>query len=457
MKSYPDGIAFECIDGDTLLEAALKTKLPLTHICGGKAKCSTCRIWILEGLEECPSRSEAEETLADKLGLDRHIRLACQLRPTADLAFRRLVLDETDTIIASQINRDRHTNSGELKNVAVFFSDVADFTHISENLTPYDVMYILNRYFAQVGEVIESNFGYIDKFVGDGLMAIFGVDDQEDAPLRALNAGLQSLAVVDRMKPFFKTMYDFDFDIRIGIHWGEAVIGSLGSPGHERLTAIGDVVNVASRVEASNKEAGTRFLITEALYEQVKDDVDVSDFIRVRLRGTTDRVTLYEIEKLKAGAAERLNAEKERDTKRFGGRQWSRLIAAEDIEEGERRIFEFADFDLVVVRRNGQFHAFNNACPHVNLPLFNRTSNIVDPAKLRPDESTLRGDEVICRWHQSRFDLVTGEVVSWCEALHDDGTPRGMEMLGDISKNRSNLRVFRTKVDDGVLWVSFDM
>jgi nitrite reductase/ring-hydroxylating ferredoxin subunit len=198
-------------------------------------------------------------------------------------------------------------------------------------------------------------------------------------------------------------------------------------------------------------------LITEALYRQVENDVEVSDFIRVRLRGTTDRITLYEIEKLTASAAQRLNAERERDTKRFAGRQWSRLAAAEDIAEGERRIFEFADFDLVVVRRNGQFHAFNNACPHVHLPLFNRTSNIVDPDKLRRDESTLRGDEVICRWHQSRFDLVTGEVISWCEALHDDGTPRGMEMLGDISKNRSKLRVYRTKVDEGVLWVSFDI
>lgn len=457
MKSYPDGVAFECTDSETLLEAALQAKLPLTHVCGGKAKCSTCRIWILEGLENCPTRSSLEEKLADKLGLDRHIRLACQLRPTADLAFRRLVLDETDTTITSQINRDRHTNSGELKDVAVFFSDVANFTQISENLTPYDVMYILNRYFTQVGEVIEANFGYIDKFVGDGLMAIFGIDDQADAPLRAVNSGLQSLAVVDRMKPFFKTMYDIDFDIRIGIHWGEAVIGSLGSPGHERLTAIGDVVNLASRVEASNKEAGTRLLITEALYEQVRNDVDVSDFIRVRLRGTTERITLYEIEKLTATAAERLNAKRQRDTKIFAGRQWSRLAAIEEIEEGERRIFEFADFDLVVVRRNGQFHAFNNACPHVHLPLFNRTSHIIDPAKLRRDESTLRDDELICRWHQSRFDLVTGEVISWCEALHDDGTPPGMEMLGDISKNRSKLRVYRTKVDEGSLWVSFDL
>ncbi len=457
MKSLPDSVVFECADGETLLEAALRADLPVTHVCGGKAKCSTCRIWVLDGLEDCPARIDSEAELANKLGLDQHIRLACQLRPTADLTFRRLVLDETDMVMASQINRDRHTNTGELKSIAVFFSDVQGFTEFSENLTPYDVMYLLNRYFAQVGEVIEGNFGYIDKFVGDGVMALFGIEEREDAPLRAVNAGLQTIALVDRMRPFFESMYGIDFNVRVGVHWGETVIGSVGSPGHERLTAMGDVVNVASRVEASNTEAGTRFLITEALYDLVKDDVEVSDFIRVRLRGTTDRVTLYEIEKLTDAALERLNAAELRDTKRIAGRQWSRLIAADEMRDGERRIFEFPDFDLVVIRRDGTFHAFNNACPHVNLPLFNRTSNISDPDKLRPDESEAQGDEVICRWHQSRFDLVTGEVISWCDALKEDGTSPGMEMAGDISKNRSDLRVYRTRVDDGQLWVSFDM
>jgi class 3 adenylate cyclase/nitrite reductase/ring-hydroxylating ferredoxin subunit len=457
MKALPDDFIFECSEGETLLQAALRSKLQLTHICGGKAKCSTCRIWVLDGLEECGARTDAEEELAQKLGLDPRIRLACQLRPKSDLAFRRLVLDETDIAIANQISRDRHTNSGQLKEVAVFFSDIQGFTEFSENLTPFDVMYLLNRYFAQVGEVIENNFGFIDKFVGDGMMAIFGIEDQADAPLRAVNAGLQSLAAVDRMKPFFESMYGIDFDVRIGIHWGEAVIGSVGFPGHERLTAMGDVVNLASRVEAANKEAGTRFLITEALYQKIEDDVEVADFLRVRLRGTTERVTLYEIKNLKPGASERINAAEERDTKRIAGRMWSRLIPVDEFREGERRIFEFQNLDLVVIRREGQFYAFNNACPHVKLPLFNRTSNIDDPEKLRPDESEEHEGEVVCRWHKSRFDLVSGEVISWCEALHEDGTPPGMEMLGDISKNRSPLHVYRTRVEDRHLWVSFDM
>jgi len=258
ITSLPDNIEFEAAAGETLLEAALRCGVPLTHACGGRAKCSTCRVWVLDGLEGAPPRCELERALADRLSFGNEVRLACQLRPEDDLRIRRLVIDETDLVLANQLDRSSAGRAGEVKSVTIFFSDITGFTSLSEQMTPYDVMYLLNRYFVQVGEIIERNDGYIDKFVGDGLMAIFGLDDQPDAPLRAVNAALRTLAAVDRMKPFFKSMYGVDFDIRIGLHHGEAVIGSVGSIGHEKVTAIGDVVNVASRVEAANKEAGTR-------------------------------------------------------------------------------------------------------------------------------------------------------------------------------------------------------
>ena len=314
LRSLPDNVTIDCAIGESVLEAARRAHLPIAHACGGKAKCSTCRIWILEGGEACPAKETLERELTGRLGLTDDIRLACQLRPTGDITFRRLVLDETDLRIANQLHRSVASKSGEVKPVVLFFSDVAGFTSFSETLTPYDLMYLLNRYFAQVGELIERNDGYIDKFVGDGLMAIFGVEGQPDAPIRSVNAALQTLAAVDRMKPFFASMYGIDFDIRIGLHLGEAVIGSIGSPGHERLTAIGDAVNVASRVEAANKEAGTRLLISEALYDRVKDEVEMTDFVRVRLRGTSDRITLYEIAKLRPETERALNAVATRET-----------------------------------------------------------------------------------------------------------------------------------------------
>ena len=395
--------------------------------------------------------------MADKLSFSDEMRLACQLRPEGELRMRRLVLDETDLVMSNQLDRSAATRTGEVKNVTIFFSDIADFTSLSENLSPYDVMYLLNRYFVQAGEIIEQNDGYIDKFVGDGLMAIFGVDDQPDAPLRAVNAALQTLAAVDRMKPFFASMYDADFDVRIGLHYGEAVIGSLGSIGHERLTAIGDVVNVASRVEAANKEAGTRLLISDALHDEVEDKVEVADFIRTRLRGTSERITLHEITRLKPEVEAELNARELRDTMQFAGKHWVRAFAEDELAVGERRILDFEDCDVVVMRGADAYHAFDNACPHLKLPFYERRVFAEGEGPPVPANSTITDDHgVVCRWHQACFDLQTGDIRDWAPKLNDDGTAPGFEFLGDVSKKRAKLTVYACRLHDGNLWIALE-
>ena len=460
VTALPDNIAFEVGADETLLDAALRSNVPFAHACGGRAKCSTCRVWVLDGLAALPDRNEAETTMADRLRLADEIRLACQLKPDGELRIRRLVLDETDLMMTSQLADSAATRCGEAKHVAVFFSDIVDFTSISERLSPYDVMYLLNRYFAQVGEIIERNGGFIDNLIGDGVMAIFGVDDQPDAPLRSVNAALQTLATVDRLKPFFASMYGIDFDIRIGLHYGEAVIGTLGFTGHEHLTAIGDVVNVASRIEAANKEAGTRLLISEAHHDQVKDKIEVADFVRVRLRGTSDRTTLYEVTRLKPEVEAELNSAEVREIISQGGRKWVRAFSEEELRPGERRILPFPDYDVVVVRGPDgpdSYCAFNNACPHLHLPLYERrTSAELGSLQLPHTESTISGDlGLVCRWHQSCFDLQTGEIRNWAR-LQADGTSPGQEIAGDLSKNRTRLTVYPCRRKDGFLWVGLD-
>lgn len=458
--SLPDGVAFDVNEGQSVLEAALGAKLPLTHACGGRAKCSTCRVWVLDGLDLCPPRTALEEAMAKRLGLGPEVRLACQLRPKADLRLRRLVLDEIDLVMSSQLEHTAGTRVGEVREVTVFFSDVADFTAISETLTPYDVMYLLNRYFVQAGEIIERNGGYIDKFVGDGMMALFGVPKtnggaQEDAPLRAVNAALQILGAIDRMKPFVKAMYGVDFDIRIGLHHGEAVLGSIGAFGHERLTAIGDVVNTASRIEGANKEAGTRFLISDALLKLVEDKVETRDFVRTRLRGTSERITLYEIGRLKPEVEEALNRRGGLESERFGGREWLRAFPESELEVGERRILQLEKCDVVVHRGPNGFVAFNNACPHLRLPIFDRAPPSAEHAAMIPPASTVTDDlGVVCRWHLSCYDLQTGEIRSWCPKLDAEGKPPGWEFIGDVSKNKTPLEIFPCRVADGQLWVA---
>src|SRR4051794_1687490 len=117
ITSLPDDIEFDARPGETLLEAALRAGLPLTHACGGRAKCSTCRVRVLSGLDGCPSRTEAERTLAERLGLDDEVRLACQVQPAGDLRVRRLVVDEIDLLMASQLDRSTATRVGEVREV----------------------------------------------------------------------------------------------------------------------------------------------------------------------------------------------------------------------------------------------------------------------------------------------------------------------------------------------------
>ena len=393
--------------------------------------------------------------MAERLRLAHEVRLACQLRPEGELRVRRLVLDETDMMMTSQLDGSAATRSGESKHIAVFFSDIVDFTSLSERLSPYDVMYLLNRYFAQAGDIIEQNGGFIANVIGDGLMAIFGADDQPDAPLRAVNAALQTLATVDRLKPFFASMYGVELDIRIGLHYGEAVLGTLGFVGHERLTAIGDVVNLASRVEAANKDAGTRLLITEALHEQIGSKVEVADFVRVRLRGTAERTTLFEIIRLKPEVDAELNAREVRETVFHAGKRWVRVFGDDELQPNQRRILDFEDYDVVVVRRPDGYCAFNNACPHLHLPFYERRSATeVEALDLPHTESTITSDlGLVCRWHQSCFDLHTGDVRDWAQ-LQPDGTRQGLEYLGDISKNRSRLTVYPCRTQDGFLWIA---
>ena len=145
--------------------------------------------------------------------------------------------------------------------MVILFADIRDFTCLAESLPPYDVIHLLNRYFHEMGQVISRNGGQIDNYMGDGLMALFGMEDSTGAALAAVKAGLEMHAAMEILKPYLETIYAKSFHIGVGIHYGDVVVGAIGSQSLKRVTAIGDAVYLASRIEAANKQAGTGLLI----------------------------------------------------------------------------------------------------------------------------------------------------------------------------------------------------
>lgn len=293
----PDEQEIQTKPEENILEASLRASIPHTHACGGKAKCSTCRVLILKGLEHLPPRNAKEQAIARRMGFNPSIRLACQTVPGGDVSVRRLILDHEDVELIKESSKEKTLGSlGEEKKIAILFADIRNFTSLAEALSPYDVIHLLNRYFHQMGLAIERNGGCIDNFIGDGLMAVFGVKDPMAAALRAVRAGLQMLEAAEKLKPYVKSMYGKDFRIGIGVHYGSAVVGTVGVPNNRKTTVIGDAVNFASRIEAANKKAGTQFLISEDTQAEIQDQVlTKSCCTRVTIPGKSGEYTLYEV------------------------------------------------------------------------------------------------------------------------------------------------------------------
>ncbi len=293
----PDDIKIEANAGETILKAGLRAGIDQAHLCGGSARCSTCRVIIIEGLENCAPRNAEEQSIAEMLQFDPKVRLACQTVVTGDVKLRRLVTDilEDVEMTSLYVQGVEPCSIGVEKYILILFSDIRGFTPFAENLLPFDVIHVLNLYFQGVGEVLSRHGGSINSYMGDGFMALFEADDPAEGALRAVKAGLNLLDAVRKLEPYLEELYHKSFQIRIGLHFGQVVAGKLGSPGNKKMTVIGDTVNFASRIEAANKQAGTQFLISEDTYALVKAQVRVGRRVRLPLPGKSGKYNLYEV------------------------------------------------------------------------------------------------------------------------------------------------------------------
>ncbi len=262
---YLDGPTIVVPRGTILLDASRGAGILHASICGGRGRCSTCRVRVLEGGDKAPPPGEGEKRVLRRIGAAADVRLACQCPVMAPMTVQRLMPPGVD---AGQALRPLGAEQGREREITVLFADLRDFTRLAENRLPYDTVFILNRYFRLMGEAIAAAGGHLDKFIGDGIMALFGIDrDPGTAARQALAAAAGMANALERLNRELEATLAAPLRMGIGIHAGHAVLGEMGYGRATGLTAIGDTVNVASRLETLTKEFGAQLVVSREVFE----------------------------------------------------------------------------------------------------------------------------------------------------------------------------------------------
>ena len=282
--TYPGGKVLEVVLGPSVLEVSQMSGIPHASVCGGRGRCSTCRVRVTNGFDMLPPPAPGEKAVLARVNAAPNVRLACQLRPTHDLSVVPLLPPTAGPPDAYA--KAAHLQGRE-KEIAVLFGDLRSFTQLSERKLPYDVVFLLNRYFAAMGQAIERAGGHVDKFIGDGVMALFGAEDGD--PARACRQALHAAREMGlALEALNKTLaHDLDAPLRIGIgiHFGPAIVGQMGHGRAMSLTAVGDTVNTASRLETLTKEFGVELVVSVEVAAHAELDLSSFPVRETEIRG----------------------------------------------------------------------------------------------------------------------------------------------------------------------------
>ncbi|MDB5510821.1 MAG: adenylate/guanylate cyclase protein [Enterovirga sp.] len=264
--TYPDGRAVRVPRGTTVLEASRIGRIAHAGVCGGKGRCSTCRVRVFgESRGPLPKPGAAEQAVLDRIGAGPQVRLACQLRPTANLQVAPLVSPHAGLRTARRVP----SASGEERFVVAMFVDMRGSTRFAETHLPFDTVFVINRFLDAVAQAVQASGGVPNQFLGDGLLALFGLEaepriaaEQALAAVSAIGRGVAALNIL--MAGELAEPIRFG----IGVHAGTAILGEIGgrATGRPVFTAIGDPVNVAARLQSATKRFGVEALISDAVY-----------------------------------------------------------------------------------------------------------------------------------------------------------------------------------------------
>lgn len=292
--SYPDEKTVLATPGLSILEASQLGSIPHASVCGGRGRCSTCRVRILKGWDKLNPPSDKETAVLRRVGAPLGTRLACQSIPSGDVSVIPL-LPATATV-RQAFNQPAYLQ-GQEKEIAILFADLRAFTKFSEQKLPYDVVFVINQYFRHMGEAIEENGGHLDKFIGDGVMALFGLNENSKTASRmALNAARSMSKELEIMNENLKSDLPAPLRIGIGIHVGQVIVGQMGYGIATSITAIGDPVNTASRLESLTKEYSCQLIFSDKVANLVAEDFSELAHESTEIRGRVEPLGIYIVE-----------------------------------------------------------------------------------------------------------------------------------------------------------------
>lgn len=279
--SYVDGPRVTAAKGLTLLEMSRSQGVPHTSLCGGRGRCTTCRVVIEEGMEFLHPPSPAEATSLAAVDAGPNTRLACQIRPVSDTTVFRV-------FAAGGHKKRAHAGEGEEKVLALLFLDMRGFTARTAGQLPYDVVFLLNRFFDAIVPAINKAGGTVDKYLGDGFLAVF----ETDSPTSSARAALQAVESIDVALTEFNKILEEEREgalrIGIGAHLGNVVLGEIGAAGQAPRTLIGDTVNTASRLEGITKQHKVQAFISQRLLQAAGYEVPADELMSLELRGRAE-------------------------------------------------------------------------------------------------------------------------------------------------------------------------
>jgi adenylate cyclase len=294
--THANGRNMPILPGATVLETLRANGIPHASVCGGRARCTTCRVLVTKGLEQLPEPTGLEAKALARIGATPGMRLACQIRPTADLAVLPLMPADAGALDGSI----RGGLEGRERLITILFIDLRASTALAEGKLPYDVLFILNQFFHEMTQALIGSNGHYSQFTGDGLMALYGLyaADPKSGPADAVRGAQQMLERLDQLNYRLRGDLREPLRIGIGIHFSEAIVGAMGPPRSQVITAIGDAVNTCARLESLTKEYGCSVVISRQAAEAAGLSLDGEELHEAPVKGRREPVQFYALKTL---------------------------------------------------------------------------------------------------------------------------------------------------------------